>query len=190
MGIIIIIGGCVIAILISLVIFLSIKLHQYKKGRNDSEILEKSQLIILPNKYVPKTQVPNIAIPVPQQMNTKPKADYELLSNYSKRNDGNQDSPNVFREYFQKDLLSTQKLNETESNLSRTETDLSLNTNGDMDGSILETAYNEVPAIDFKLVYISQELTLKLHINRVSNLPLQFRKNCSSYVKISLITNR
>lgn len=190
MGIIIIIGGCVIAILISLVIFLSIKLHQYKKGRNDSEILEKSQLIILPNKYVPKTQVPNIAIPVPQQMNTKPKADYELLSNYFKRNDGNQDSPNVFREYFQKDLLSTQKLNETESNLSRTETDLSLNTNGDMDGSILETAYNEVPAIDFKLVYISQELTLKLHINRVSNLPLQFRKNCSSYVKISLITNR
>ncbi|CAG2175291.1 unnamed protein product [Oppiella nova] len=61
---------------------------------------------------------------------------------------------------------------------------------GEIEISEFDAISNEsLPAIDFKLVYISQTSTLKMHIKRVSSLPLQLRKNCSSYVKISLITD-
>lgn len=60
----------------------------------------------------------------------------------------------------------------------------------DIEISEFSMSNNELPAIDFKLVYLSQTSTLRMHIRRVSNLPLQFRKNCSSYVKLSLITER
>jgi len=190
MGLIITIGSLFIVGLSSFVIFLSIKLYPYNKKQNSYEKLEESQLIKHLAKNVDKTKVPNIAIPITQQTDTKLKSDYELTSNYIK-SEGS-DSSDVSKEFAHKPFKSAQNLNDIESSLSRYETDLSLNTNGmdNIETSMLEMSHNEVPAIDFKLVYISQNSTLKMHISRVSNLPLQFRKNCSSYVKISLVTNR
>ncbi|CAG2104808.1 unnamed protein product [Medioppia subpectinata] len=63
------------------------------------------------------------------------------------------------------------------------------NNSGEIEISDFSAINSELPAIDFKLVYMSQTSTLKMHIKRVNSLPLQFRKNCSSYVKISLITD-
>lgn len=47
---------------------------------------------------------------------------------------------------------------------------------------------HEVPLIEFKLYFSSVTSRLTVGVQRVSNLPAQFRANCSSFVKVSLLT--
>lgn len=44
----------------------------------------------------------------------------------------------------------------------------------------------EIPKLDFNVNYFSSTSSLNVTIVKLSNLPAQFRKNCSSYVKVSL----
>lgn len=48
------------------------------------------------------------------------------------------------------------------------------------------TLNSELPLIDFRINYFSATQTLNVTIVQLRNIPVQFRKNCSSYVKISL----
>ncbi|XP_013771818.1 synaptotagmin-7-like [Limulus polyphemus] len=50
--------------------------------------------------------------------------------------------------------------------------------------------HKKTPVIEFSIVYVSSINSLTVHIIRVANLPVKYRKNCSSYVKVSLLARK
>ncbi|RWS24847.1 synaptotagmin-7-like protein [Leptotrombidium deliense] len=64
-------------------------------------------------------------------------------------------------------------------------TDKSGSSKGEMSG---HTATSEIPTITFKLTFLTSEHKLSVEVVNINNLPIQFRKHCSSYVKVSLKT--
>lgn len=178
--ILIAVGSAIFAFSLFLIIFIILRIYSNKKRRKAIDNLKNSHRImfqkcdsLLPTN-ISRQSIPNITEKVPIIKTSPPKLVFPHLE--------------VLKDQDQWDS----SLSETESEcepMPKNKLDVDWS-ESDNQRSESPSRIRETPVIEFSLVYVSSNNTLTVHIIRVTNLPLRYRKNCSSFVKVSLLARK
>ncbi|XP_022250465.1 synaptotagmin-4-like isoform X2 [Limulus polyphemus] len=169
-----------------LVIFLYWRFYTLKKQKQSSANIQDSCKVLLESKGIPKTIAVNqnmYADDPTLKCQPPPQPSFLHLEHLKTQN------------YYDSSFSDT----DCETEHQDVKAGLSHSAADDLDSSREDTedslrceqiSIKKAPVIEFGLVYVSSKKSLTIHVIRVTNLPLRYRKNCSSYVKVSLFGHK
>ncbi|XP_023241237.1 synaptotagmin-4-like [Centruroides sculpturatus] len=176
--ILIAVGSAFLAFIIIILIFVALRIRNKRKRKKEIDNIKNSHRIMLKrcenllSTNISRQSVPNDKIPIIKTSPPRPNFPHlEVLKNNDQwdsslsETDGEGDTPP--KNKLDVDWSESENLRSESPSRTR-----------------------ETPTIEFSLVYVASNNTLTVHIIRVINLPLRYRKNCSSFVKVSLLARK
>lgn len=183
------------AFLLILVIFLCWRLYVLKKRQKVFDDLQSSRKVLLESKpslksvsinqnsySVESSLQDNLPSPTPQQRPHFPHLEFLKIQ---EKHDNPFTDTECETGLFDPDTRPKTRLKQIlseDSDSSRPDTEGNL--------SDTQVSQKKTTVIEFSIVFVSSIKSLTVHIIRVANLPVKYRKNCSSYVKVSLLARK